>query len=76
MKKAGIAEAERTEIECLIKQKVSNSYIYNLVYLEDHDVMKFNIMLELEREDGYPTRMTAALEYMPSKNALRVITLH
>ena len=76
MKKAGLAEADRTQIEQLIKQKVSNSYIYNLVYLEDHDVMKFNIMLELEREGGYPTRMTAALEYMPNRNALRVITLH
>ncbi len=76
MKKARLAEADRTQIEQLIKQKVSNSYIYNLVYLEDHDVMKFNIMLELEREGGYPTRMTAALEYMPNRNALRVITLH
>jgi hypothetical protein len=76
MKKAGLAEANRNQIEQLIKQKVSNSYIYNLVYLKDHDVMKFNIMLELEREGGYPTRMTAALEYMPNRNALRVITLH
>lgn len=76
MKKAGLSEADRTQIEHLIKQKVSNSYIYNLVYLEEHDVMKFNIMLELEREGGYPTRMTAVLEYMPNRNALRVITLH
>lgn len=37
--------------------------------------MKFNIMLELEREEGYPTRMTAALEYMPNQKSLRVITL-
>jgi len=76
MRKAGIAEADRTQIERLIREKVSNSYIYSLVYLEEHDVMKFNIMLELEREEGYPTRMTAALEYMPNQKSLRVITLH
>lgn len=76
MKKAGLAEIDRMKIERLIKQKVSNSYIYNLVYHEEHDVMKFNIMLELERADGYPTRMTAALEYMPNQKSLRVITLH
>lgn len=75
MKKAGLAESDRAQIERLIKQKVSNSYIYNLVYLDDHDVMKFNIMLELGREGGYPARMTAALEYMPNRKALRVITL-
>lgn len=76
MKMAGLSESDRTQIEHLIKQNVSNSYIYNLVYLEEHDVMKFNIMLELEREGGYPTRMTAVLEYMPHRNALRVISLH
>lgn len=76
MKKAGLADADRTQIERLIKEKVSSSYIYNLVYLEEHDVMKFNIILELEHEEGYPTRMTAALEYMPNHKSLRVITLH
>jgi hypothetical protein len=38
--------------------------------------MKFNIMLEIGRSGGYATRMTAALEYMPEKKTLRVITLH
>ena len=74
--KAGLAEADRTQIESIIQAKVSASYVYNLVYLDEHDVMKFNIMLEIARSDGYPTRMTAALEYMPEKKLLRVITLH
>jgi hypothetical protein len=75
LKKAGLAEADRTRIENLIKEKVSNSYIYNLEYLEEHDVMKFNIMLEIERPKGYPARMMAALEYIPNQKLLRVITL-
>ena len=76
LEKAGLAKADRTQIENLIKEKVRNSYIYNLVYLEEHDVMKFNILLEVERPEGYPTRMTASLEYMPNQKSLRVITLH
>jgi len=76
LKKAGLAGADRAQIENLIKEKVSNSYIYNLVYLEEHDVMKFNIMLELERHRGYPTRMIVSLEYIPHQKSLRVITLH
>ncbi len=76
LKKAGLAEEDRSQIENLIREKVCNSYIYNLVYLEDHDVMKFNILLEFERSRGYPTRTTASFEYIPNQKSLRVITLH
>lgn len=60
----------------MIQSQLSANYIYNLTYLEDHDVIKFNLMLEVAREDGYPTRLTAVLEYLPSSRTLRVITLH
>jgi hypothetical protein len=76
LKKAGLAEADRAQIENLIKVKICNSYTYNLEYREEYDVMKFNILLELERAGRHPTRMTASLEYMPNKKSLRVITLY
>lgn len=75
--KAGIADLDREDLAGLIKSKIAASYIYNLAYLEEHDVIKFNLMLEVARRDsGYPTKLTAALEYMPKKKTLRVITLH
>lgn len=75
--KAGISELERIDLTNLIKEKIEASYIYNLSYLKDHDVIKFNIMLEIPREDdGYPTRLVAALEFKPQKKLLRLITLH
>ena len=76
LQKAGLAKTDRIQIESIIQAKVSRSYVYNLVYLDQHDVMKFNIMLEIDRPDGYPTRMTAALEYLPERKTLRVLTLH
>ncbi|VVO86058.1 hypothetical protein PS874_01927 [Pseudomonas fluorescens] len=76
LKMAGVDAADREGLESLIKSKISASYIYNLAYLEEHDVMKFNIMLEFERHAGYPARMTASLEYLPTQRVLRVITLH
>ena len=77
LRKAGVAELDRDELARLIKAKIAASYIYNLVYLEDHDVIKFNLMLELPRPDGgYPTRVVAAMEYQPKAKILRVITLH
>ena len=76
LQQAGLAKSDRAMIESIIQAKVSASYIYSMDYLKEHDVMKFNIMLELGRPNGYPTRMTAALEYIPHKKILRVITLH
>ncbi len=74
--KAGLADVDREYIASLIQSKVTASYIYNLVYLIEHDVMKFNLMVEVSRIDGYPTRMTVALEYLPADKTLRVITLY
>lgn len=76
LEKAGLATADREYIAALIQSQLCANYIYNLIYLEEHDVMKFNIMLEIKRTGGYPTRMTAVLEYLPAKQALRVITFH
>jgi hypothetical protein len=76
LKKAGLEAVDRDYIAALIQSQLSANYIYNLTYLDEHDVMKFNIMLEVRCSTGYPTRMTAVLEYLPAKQALRVITLH
>jgi hypothetical protein len=77
LEKAGIADLHRADLAALIKSKIAASYIYNLVYLEDHDVIKFNLMVEVARCDGgYPTKLTAALEYKPQEKTLRVVTLY
>ena len=76
LKKAGLEAADRKEMEGLIQSQVMQSYIYNLSFLQDHGVMKFNIMLEVNHPSGLPTKMTAALEYIPDSQTLRVITLH
>lgn len=76
LSQAGLAKSDRAQIEAIIQAKIAGSYIYNLKYLAQHDVMTFNIMLEIGRSDGHPTRLIAALEYKPEQKILRVITLH
>jgi hypothetical protein len=77
LQKVGIAELDGHELAHLIRKKVAASYIYNLCYLSEHDVIKFNVMLEIPRADGgYPTRILAALKFQPDKKNLQVITLH
>ena len=77
LEKAGIADFDGEELAKLVRAKVTASYIYNLAYLPEHDIIKFNVMLEIPRTDGgYPTRVLAALEYQPTQKNLRVITLY
>jgi hypothetical protein len=77
LEKAGIEALDKAELCELIRAKVSDSYIYNLSYIPEHNVAKFNVMLEVPRPDGgYPTRVMAALEYKPLDKVLRVITMH
>jgi hypothetical protein len=77
LEKAGVSDFDRIELAKLIRAKITASYIYNLAYLPDHEVIKFNVMLEIPRVDGgYPTRVLAALEYQPTRKNLRVITLY
>lgn len=76
LSQSGLADADRDRIASLIQSKVSANYIYNLTYLKNYNTMKFNLMIEVDRVDGYPTRMTAALEYIPTTKTLRVITFY
>jgi hypothetical protein len=38
--------------------------------------MKFSLVIEIGRDQGYPTRLAAAFEYKPDERTLRLITLH
>lgn len=76
LQKARLADFSREELQAVIQRKLGANYIYNMEFLEDHDVMKFSLMIEIEREDGYPTRLAAAFEYLPIHRRVRLITLH
>lgn len=77
LKNAGLLLSDEQEIKTLIRRKLASNYIYNLRYNTQHDVMLFNIVLEVERQDGgYPARLLLALEYQPADHKLRVVTMY
>ncbi|WP_212590183.1 hypothetical protein [Xanthomonas graminis] len=76
LQKARLADFSRDELQAVIQQKIDANYIYNMQFLEKHNVMKFSVMIEIGREDGYPTRLAAAFEYLPKDRKIRLITLH
>lgn len=74
--RAGLEAITSAKLAELIKDKIAASYIYNLVFLEEHDVAKFNIIVELQSQStNEPTRLLAALEYKPKQRTLRLLTL-
>lgn len=74
---AGLQEISATELAALITAKVSANYIYSMAYLQDHDVAKFNVMLELSRgPEQRPFKALRALKYVPQKKQLQLVTCY
>lgn len=73
---AGLSDLPDQGIAALIKDRIGQSYIYNLRYLEEHGTSLCNIMLEVQNAThSTPTRLVAALEFQARENTLRLVTL-
>ena len=76
LRKAGLDQLDREQLAELIKNKIAASYIYNLTFLNQYNVIMFNVIIEVpDPRGGHPTRFVAALEYKPDAKVLQVITL-
>ncbi|MBN8691295.1 MAG: hypothetical protein J0L72_11000 [Armatimonadetes bacterium] len=76
LKKAGLARFPRELIEEMIAARIQSNYIYNLTYLEEHNTVKFNILLDIEAPDTKENvKLTVSLEYLAIDKRLRVITV-
>lgn len=76
MKKLGLQDYSIEELALLIKDCIRKSYFYNLEYLEEYNVPKFNISLELKTREGKMRKVLAALRYVPSNMGLELITMY
>jgi hypothetical protein len=74
---AGLQQTSARALSALIRSKISASYIYNMAFDAQHDVAKFNVIIELPRHeaDGH-IRLLASMEYKPEEKQLRLITLY
>ena len=76
IERTGLEDINNEQLSALIKAKIQDNYIYNLCFNAEHNIMKFNIVLEFPTRRGLPaTRLLAALEYQPDRRKLRLITL-
>lgn len=76
MKKAELNQLSKVDLSLLIKEKIQLGYIYNLEYQADYNTYKFNIMIEVKRNNGSQVQLTVVVEYQFEKHNLRIITLY
>jgi hypothetical protein len=68
---AGLTGTTPEQLGDLIQGKLQSSYIYNLRRLEQHDVVVFNVIIEINR-----CRLMASLHYTPESQTVRLVTMY
>ena len=76
LKRSGLTQFTRPELEQLIRDRIRSSYIYNMTHNDEHQTTKFNILLEKkDKETGKIVKLLLSLEYIYSTKTLRLITM-
>ena len=77
LKRIGLLGEDLSQLQDIIYEKISSSYIYNMQYLPEHKTTKFNINLEILPSGNLPPqRIVVALKYLPADRKLELITLY
>jgi hypothetical protein len=73
---AGLTEVTSEELEAQIAMKVRQNYIYALEQRPNHNLSKFNVVLEFEVDGrAEPVKLMAALAYEVEERRLRLLTM-
>jgi len=75
LKLAGLADLSPEALAAAIQAELSNDYIYRLQNNPADNTVQFNIVLELRREDGTPTKVAVGLKYFPETSTLSFVTM-
>lgn len=75
LKKAQFENYSIKDFEKLIKQKIKDNYIYEMSELKEHNVIKFNVIIELDVQYSKErVKCQATLHYQPEEKKLKLIT--
>lgn len=75
LKKAQLEKYSIKDFEKLIKEKIKDNYIYEMSELKEFNLIKFNVIIELELQCSLEkVKCQATLHYKPEENKLKLIT--
>lgn len=72
----GLIDYTADKLRQLIVNRMSQSYLYNLEYLEEYGVPKFNVSLELNTLSGSTRKVIVSLKYIAESNQLQLVTMY
>ncbi|MBC8589659.1 hypothetical protein [Wansuia hejianensis] len=72
----GLVDYTTDELRQVIVNRISQGYLYNLEYLEEYNVPKFNVSLGLNMLSGGIRRVIVSLKYLNESNHLQLITMY
>lgn len=74
--RAGLINHSSIELGTLITKRIANNYMYNLTFIQEHDILKFDLLMEFKRNDKEQLmKMVLGMEYQPKEKKLRLITM-
>ncbi len=75
LKKAQLENYTIKDFEKLIKEKIKDNYIYEMSELKEFNVIKFNVVVELEVQySKEKVKCQVTLHYQPKESKLKLIT--
>jgi hypothetical protein len=75
LRTVGLGDISGEELAKLIFQKIRDCYIYNLEYNTEHDVIEFNVCIELPTIEHRLRKTTVALKYIPENGEIHLLTI-
>ncbi len=76
MKRTGLLSITKEDLQAKIRERLASNYIFNMVFMAEHNTMKFNTVLNLIPQDTAKLiKLTVSLEYKPSEKRVRLITM-
>lgn len=70
----GFDETNKAQFEKEVYERIQKNYIYNLDYLAEYNVYKFNICIELNKNDGGVRKTTVAFKYLCESGEIFLVT--
>lgn len=72
----GLIDYTNEDLQELIFNSIKKGYFYNLHFLEEYNVPKFNVSLELMTTDGKKRKALVSLKYSETDNLFEFITMY
>jgi hypothetical protein len=72
----GLIDYTTDDLRQVIVDRMNQSYLYNLVYLAEYNVPKFNVSLELNTLSGGKRKVIVSLKYITESNQLQLVTMY